>query len=309
MPPRHLWVCLQEQWPVDCAQFCMPLLPLSLNTSFFCCRLHAVKKSQQKHLCLRLFFEGLLWGLAFLTSHKSSKNSLWISLIKFWWMWFPNCFRIPKQPKTISTNTCKLQDHLNIRLSFIARMQNDTKWYKYKDANLVGFVDRGGHSYALGFSILLQKDQGVSRCLQQRRQSGHFRQWSRRLLSQCSQVLTSFWNDITWPNYPLRLPLATLQLVRLKTSPASNVTSNRCLTSTNTQHSCKSCTCNLVICTSQVASMTSPASWHALQSFSVVLGSPVRIAAKQLCLYLHRCRQYKRTKSVSRNSKSWAYQH
>ena len=111
----------------------------------------------------------------------------------------------------------------------------------------------------------------------------------------------------TWPNYPLRLPLATLQLVRLKTSPASKVTSNRCLTWTNTQLSCRSCTCNLVICTSQVASMTLPASWHALQSFSVVLGSPVRIAAKQI--YLHRSRQYKGTKSVSRNSKSWASQH
>ena len=142
----------------------------------------------------------------------------------------------------------------------------------------------------------------VSRCLQQRRQSWHFCQWSRRLLSQCSQVLTSFWNDPTWPNYPLRLPLATLQLVRLKTSPASKVTSNRCLTWTNTQLSCRSCTCNLVICISQAASMTLPASWHALQSFSVVLGSPVRIAAKQL--YLHRCRRYKRTKSVSRNSKN-----
>ena len=32
--------------------------------------------------------------------------------------------------------------------------------------------------------------------------------------------------------------------------------------------------------------MTSPASWHALQSFSVVLGSPVRIAAKQLYIYI-----------------------
>ena len=91
----------------------------------------------------------------------------------------------------------------------------------------------------------------------------------------------------TWPNYPLRLPLATLQLVRLKTSPASKVTSNRCLTWTNTQLSCKSCTCNLVICTSQVASMTLPASWHALQSFSVVLGSPVRIAAKQPNRYIY----------------------
>ena len=111
----------------------------------------------------------------------------------------------------------------------------------------------------------------------------------------------------TWPKYPLRLPLATLQLVRLKTSPASKVTSNRCLTWTNTQLSCKSCKCNLVICISQVASMTLPASWHALQSFSVVLGSPVRIAAKQI--YLHRSRQYKGTKSVSRNSKSWASQH
>ena len=76
----------------------------------------------------------------------------------------------------------------------------------------------------------------------------------------------------------------------------------RCLTWTNTPHSCKSCTCNLVICTSQDASMTLPASWHALQSFSVVLGSPVRIAARQL--YLDRCRRYKRTKSVSRKSKN-----
>lgn len=56
---------------------------------------------------------------------------------------FPNCFRIPKQPKTISTNTCKRQEHLNTRLSFIDRLQNDTKWCKYKDANLVDFVDRG----------------------------------------------------------------------------------------------------------------------------------------------------------------------
>ena len=47
--------------------------------------------------------------------------------------------------------------------------------------------------------------------------------------------------------------------------------------------------------------MSLPASWHALQSFSVVLGSPVRITAKQL--YLHRSPRYKRTKSVSRNSK------
>ena len=66
MPPRPLWVCLQEQWPVDCTQFCMPLLPLSLNTSFLlqaaCCQ----KKCQQKHLCLRLFFKGLVWSLALL---------------------------------------------------------------------------------------------------------------------------------------------------------------------------------------------------------------------------------------------------
>ena len=42
MPPRPLWVCLQEQWPVDCTHFCMPLLPLSLNTYFLlqaaCCQ-------------------------------------------------------------------------------------------------------------------------------------------------------------------------------------------------------------------------------------------------------------------------------
>ena len=127
---------------------------------------------------------------------------------------------------------------------------------------------------------------------------------------QCSQVLTSFWNDPTWPNYPLGLPLATLQLVRLKTSPASNVTSNRCFTSTNTQHSCKSCKCNLVICTSQVASMTLPASWHTLQSFSVVLGSPVRIAAKQLYGYIYiDVGSTREQNQSSRNWKSWAYQH
>ena len=33
--------------------------------------------------------------------------------------------------------------------------------------------------------------------------------------------------------------------------------------------------------------MTLPASWHTLQSFSVVLGSPVRIAAKQLYGYIY----------------------
>ena len=162
----------------------------------------------------------------------------------------------------------------------------------------------------VGISFLLQKDQGESRCLQQRRQSGHFRQWSRRLLSQCSQVLTSFWNDPTWPNYPLGLPLATLQLVRLKTSPASNVTSKQMF------HFNKY-TALLQVLHMQSCHLHFPSCQH---DFACVLAHSSRFlccsrlscpnsSQTAIWLYLHRCRQYKRTKSVSRNWKSWAYQH
>ena len=149
-------------------------------------------------------------------------------------------------------------------------------------------------SYALGFSILLKKDEKGSMSIEVPPAAKDSLDTSANDLADSCPNANRSWHHFgmtqhipTWPNYPLRLPLATLQLVRLKTSPASKVTSNRCLTWTNTQLSCKSCTCNLVICTSQVASMTLPASWHALQSFSVVLGSPVRIAAKQPNRYIY----------------------
>ena len=49
---------------------------LGLLEFLFSCLSTAAQLFCQKHLYLRLFFEGLVWSLAFLTSYKSSKNSL-----------------------------------------------------------------------------------------------------------------------------------------------------------------------------------------------------------------------------------------
>ena len=295
MPPRPLWVCLQEQWPVDCTHFCMPLLPLSLNTSFFAAGCMLSKKSQQKHLCLRLFFEGLVWSLAFLTSHKSSKNLF---------------NKVLMNELLVNTQTThnNLQQSVQTASSFEYCVSHDRYREKNDDTNQKWWFQQSCKFGRLRWSWLTLLCKRTKEYRGASSSEDSLDTSANDLADSCPNANRS-WHHFgmtqhipTWPNYPLRLPLATLQLVRLKTSPARKVTSNRCLTWTNTQHSCKSCTCNLVICISQVASMTLPASWHALRSFSVVLGSPVRIAAKQL--YLHRCRRYKRTKSVSRKSKN-----
>ena len=99
VPPRPLWVCLQEQWPVDCTQVCMPLLPLLLNTSFFAagcmlskkvngstcawdCSSRAlceVRLSSQATKVQRILFNKVLMN-ELLTNTQTTHNNRWSSL-------------------------------------------------------------------------------------------------------------------------------------------------------------------------------------------------------------------------------------
>ena len=155
MPPRPLWVCPQEQWPVDCTQVCMPLLPLLLNTSFFAAGCMLSKKVNGSTCA---------WDC-------SSR-----ALCEVW----------------LSSQATKVQRILFNKVLMNELLTNTQTTHNNRWSSLTLLCTGNLNSIAKGSRS--------SRCLQQRRQSWHFRQWSRRLLSQCSQVLTSFWNDPTYPN-------------------------------------------------------------------------------------------------------------
>ena len=156
MPPRPLWVCPQEQWPVDCTQVCMHIAASVTEHLFFCWQAACCQKKSTEAPVLETVLQGPCVKSGF--PHKLQKFKEFSS-IKFWWM---NFWRTPKTT-------------------------HNNRW-----SSLTLLCTGNLNSIAKGSRS--------SRCLQQRRQSWHFRQWSRRLLSQCSQVLTSFWNDPTYPN-------------------------------------------------------------------------------------------------------------
>ena len=190
---------------------------------FFCCRLHAVKKSQRKHLCLRLFFEGLVWSLAFLTSHKSSKNLF-------------NKVLMNELLTITQTTHNNLQQSVQTASSFEYCVSHDRYRVKNDDTNKKWWFQQSCKFGRLRWSWLTLVCKRIKEYRGASSSEDSLDTSANDLADSCPNANGS-WHHFgmtqhipTWPNYPLRLPLATLQLVRLKTSPASKVTSNRCLT-------------------------------------------------------------------------------